>query len=670
MEVLLIGVGIQILGGIVAFGASRHARSACGIGASAAVLGSLLILASTLSVLHNGNPMALVVPWDAAHGRFLIELDSLGAVFLLPVAVLTIVCSIYGANYLFSYRDHKALGPPWFFFNLFVAGMSMVIVARTVLLFLVAWEVMSVAAFFLVTFDHTRENVRRAGWIYLIASQLGVAFLFAGFAALGSHAGSLEFAAFSSRKIGAFGGSAVFVLGLIGFGTKIGLVPFHIWLPEAHPAAPSHVSAMMSGVMIKMGLYGFLRILTFLGEPGVWWGPTIAVVGMATAIIGIALALQQRDIKRVLAYSSIENMGLIAVSLGVGLWGQATSRPTVAALGIAGGLLHVWNHAAMKGLMFLAAGSVAHGAGTRDMERLGGLMKRMPWTGTALVAGAVAIAALPPLNGFTSKWLVYLALMDAGLKPGSDHGLIALLAVGMLAVVGTLAVVTFVRLTGIAMLGSPRSHEAAKAHESSPWMLTPIGLLLLLCVAMAIFPHFGIDLLSGARAQLLGPRLEAVETAWDQPWSVLHPLGIFNAWLIGAIGLAGLVYYWLLRRTPTGTAGTWGCGYAKPSARMQYTGQSFAEQPTGSLLPGFLRPRIIQQRSEGLFPTGGKLASRQADPVSENIYEPVFARWGRWFSRLRFLQQGRLHLYLMYILLMVVLALTWVSLRTWWRASG
>lgn len=668
MEVFLLGVGIQILGGITAFGVSRYARTACAIGASSAVLGSLPGLATALAVLFNGHRLTLVLPWDAAHGQFAIELDSLGSVFLLPVSCLTILCAVYGANYLLAYRGRKALGPPWFFFNLFVAGMSMVIVARSMLLFLMAWEVMSVAAYFLVTFDHEDESVRRAGWIYLIASQLGVGFLFAALAVLGSHAGSLEFAAFSSQKMGALGGSAVFLLALVGFGAKAGLVPFHVWLPEAHPAAPSHVSAMMSGVMIKMGLYGFLRVLTFLGEHLVWWGPTLAALGLLTAIIGISLALHQRDIKRVLAYSSIENMGLIALSLGVGVWGNSTGRPIVASLGIAGGLLHMWNHVAMKGLMFLTAGSVVHGAGTRDMERLGGLMKRMPWTGIAMIAGAVAIAGLPPLNGFASKWLMYLALMEGGLTPGSDHGLVALLAVGLLAVVGTLAVVAFVRLTGIVLLGTPRSHEAAKAHESSPWMLVPIGLLLVLCGVLAIIPHWGVNLLSGARAQLLGPQHESTWTAFDRPWTDLIPLGAFNARLIGFIGLAGLLFVWLLRRAPT--AATWGCGYADPNSRMQYTGCSFAEQLTGLLLPSFLRPRTSQQAPQGLFPTSGKLATRQSDPVTETIYEPFFTYSGRRFSRLRILQQGRLHLYLMYILLTVVLALTWVSLRSWWGTSG
>src|SRR5262249_4644796 len=287
-------------------------------------------------------------------------------------------------------------GSPWFFFNLFVAGMVMVVVARTAFLFLVAWEVMSLAAYCLVTFKHEKAEVRKAGWIYLIATHLGGAFLFLAFVLLGRQAGSLEFEAFRTLPtLGAGWSGLIFVLALVGFGAKAGFVPFHVWLPEAHPAAPSHVSALMSGVMIKMGLYGMLRVLTFLGRPAPWWGLVLAGLGIFTALVCIALALPQRDLKRGLAYSSIENMGLIGLALGVGLWGFASDLPGIAVLGVTAALLHIWNHALMKGLMFFAAGSLLHATGTKDMEKLGGLMKKMPWTGAFLVLGSVAISALP-----------------------------------------------------------------------------------------------------------------------------------------------------------------------------------------------------------------------------------------------------------------------------------
>ncbi|MBI2804684.1 MAG: oxidoreductase [Planctomycetes bacterium] len=664
MEFLVTGIAVQILGGIGAVALSRLPRVATIIGAGATITGALLGMPSALGVLTSGQLESLQIPWELPNHlrEFQVEVDSLTAVFLVPILGLTILATIYGANYLSGFSARKSLGTPWFFFNLFVAGMVLVVIARTVFLFFVAWELMSLAAYFLVTFEHEREEVRRAGWIYLVTTQLGVAFLLSAFLVLGYHAESLDFVTFQpARALSAAGGAgAVFVLALIGFGAKAGLVPFHVWLPEAHPAAPSHVSALMSGVMIKVGLYGLLRILTFLGPSEPWWGLLLATMGMLTALVGISMALQQRDIKRVLAYSSIENIGLICLSLGLGLWGQATNKPIVAGLGMAGGLLHIWNHALMKGLMFLSAGSILHGTGTRDMERLGGLTKRMPWTGTFMTLGALAMAALPPLNGFTSKWLMYLALMQGGLN--GYLGLTALLAVGLLAMVGALAAITYVRLVGIALLGSPRSEEAEHAHESSPWMLGPIGVLIMLCVTMAVVPYLGLDLLSGCLAQL---QSDPAKMSLELPKDTLASLGWFNAWLLAAIGLGAVLLMVLTRKTGSAVGPTWGCGFAAPTVRIQYTGLSFSEMLAEHLLPRFLRPRRERKAPTGVFPSPSEFSAQSPDPLTEKVYAPFFTRWARWFSDLRILQQGQVNIYLAYIVLTTVLALAWMTYRTW-----
>jgi formate hydrogenlyase subunit 3/multisubunit Na+/H+ antiporter MnhD subunit len=596
--------------------------------------------------------------------------DALGAFFLLPVLGLSALGAVYGGDYLLAYRHEKSLGVPWFFFNAFVAGMVLVVVARTAFLFLVAWEVMSVAAYFLVTFEHEKVEVRKAGWVYLVATHFGVAFLFLAFVLLGRGAGGLEFEAFRHMPplaAGSYG--LIFVLALVGFGAKAGFVPFHVWLPDAHPAAPSHVSALMSGVMIKMGLYGLLRVVTFLGPTALWWGPTLAVLGLLTGLVGVALALYQRDVKRVLAYSSIENMGLIGLALGVGLWGQASGLAVVALLGMTAGLLHVWNHALMKGLMFFAAGSVLHGTGTRDMEKLGGLMKRMPWTGGAMMVGAVAIAALPPLNGFVSEWLMYLGLMKAGLAPGDSRGLPALFAVGLLALTGAVAAGAFVRLTGIVLLGSPRSEAARHAHESSPWLLGPMGVLVVLCLAVAVVPQAVAGLLPGVLNQLLGPDVAQGLPALLSSQAPLNVVGTINAVTVVAAGaMTALLVAWALR-TRQAEGPTWGCGYVRPTPRMQYTGRSFSEMLAEHLLPRFLRPRTKRQAPRGLFPSKSDFGSETPDPVSAKVYEPFVRRWAERFARLRILQQGKVHVYLVYILLVVVLALAWVTLRTWWAGS-
>jgi formate hydrogenlyase subunit 3/multisubunit Na+/H+ antiporter MnhD subunit len=633
-------------------------------GAGGAVLACALALIPTLRVLRGGEAEAARFAWDAAHGAFSLGLDALGAFFLLPVLVLSALGAVYGGSYLFAYRGRKSLGIAWSFYGAFVAGMVMVVLARTALLFLLSWEVMSLSAFFLVTFEHEKRDVRRAGWVYLVATHLGVAFLFAAFVLLGRHAGGLEFEAFSRMRAPAPGWSGlIFLLALVGFGAKAGFVPFHVWLPEAHPAAPSHVSALMSGVMIKMGLYGLLRVLSFLGPPTPWWGITLAGIGLLTALVGISLALYQRDVKRVLAYSSIENVGLIGLALGVGLWGRGAGLPAVAALGTAAGLLHIWNHAMMKGLLFFAAGSVLHGAGTKDMEKLGGLMKRMPWTGAAMMAGAVAIAALPPLNGFVGEWLMYLSLVKSGLATAGGQSLVAFLAVGLLALVGGLAAVAFVRLTGIVLLGAPRSEAAAHAHESSPWMLGPMAVLVLLCLAAAVFPGEVVASLPRVLDVVVGPASGATFAGLEASEAPLRTLGLVNAWILLAFGGIAAAVGIIGRSAARDEGPTWGCGYARPTVRMQYTGRSFAEMMTEHLLPRLLRPRTSRRPPRGLFPAEGDFGSDCPDPLAERLYEPFFRRWADRFARLRILQQGRVNVYLLYVVLTVVLALTWVSVR-------
>jgi NADH:ubiquinone oxidoreductase subunit 5 (subunit L)/multisubunit Na+/H+ antiporter MnhA subunit len=367
--------------------------------------------------------------------------------------------------------------------------------------------------------------------------------------------------------------------------------------------------------------------------------------------------------KRALAYSSIENIGLIGLALGVGLWGWASKMPAIAALGMAAGLFHVWNHALMKGLMFLAAGSVLHATGTRDIEKLGGLMKRMPWTGTVMTVGAVAIAALPPLNGFVSKWLMYMSLAKCGLATQGGTSLTALLAVGLLALVGGLAAIALVRLTGIVLLGSPRSEAAGHAHESSPWMLAPMAVLVFLCLTVAVIPQTGAGSIPAVLHQVLGSEASQSFLGLELSEAPLQTLGNMNAWTLIAIGALVVVSLALSRKAAQAKGPTWGCGYVMPTARMQYTGRSFAEMAADHLIPRLLRPRIHQQAPRGVFPSRGDFGSDYPEPIIERIYEPFFWMWADRCSRLRILQQGQLHVYLVYIVFTVVVALAWVSLR-------
>ncbi len=299
--------------------------------------------------------------------------------------------------------------------------MTLVLVARNAVLFLSAWELMAVSSFFLVTFEHERESVRSAGWIYLVATHLGTGFLLAFFILMGRETGSMNFDVWAAQGIHTQGLAGIlFLMAVVGFGTKAGFMPFHVWLPEAHPAAPSHVSALMSGVMIKTGIYGLLRAFTFLGAPPLWWGWLFIGIGLSSGVLGVLFALAQHDLKRLLAYHSVENIGIIALGIGVGLLGQNTGSPALVALGFGGALLHVLNHALFKGLLFLGAGAVAHSAGTREIDRLGGLLKQMPWTAATFLIGAAAISGLPPLNGFVSEFLIFLGAFKGGISGGGE----------------------------------------------------------------------------------------------------------------------------------------------------------------------------------------------------------------------------------------------------------
>lgn len=659
LALVLVGLGCMVGAGLAALGLSRWPRAAGAVSAAGVVVGAALGLWPAGRALASGASATLETGWNLPGGVLSVGLDPLSAFFLAPTLLLGAVAAVYGAQYMLANAGTRQLGFPFFGFNLLVASIAMVVLARNAVLFLLSWETMAVAAALLVSWDHQRKEAKRAGWVYFVAAHLGAAVLFLLFLLLKARAGSFDFADFARSPPTGGLGVAVVLLALLGFSSKAGFVPFHVWLPEAHAAAPSHVSALMSGVLIKVGLYGILRVFWLMGAVAPWWGPLLIGVGLSSALVAIALAMYQRDLKRALAYSSVENVGLVTLGLGVAYWAADLGLPRVAALALAGGLLHLWNHVLMKGGMFLVAGSVLHGAGTRDLEQLGGLARRMPLTAVGMTAGALALSALPPFNGFVSEWLMYLGLM----RLGSDGGgsLVALLVVGGLSLVGALAALTFVRLWGISLLGQARSPEAAHAHESSRWMLGPIFLLALGSVGVALVPTLVVAALATVRAQLLGP-LAALDAADE---AALASVGTVNLALWGLLLGGALLYRLLLQRRPSAQADTWGCGYAAPTARMQYGARSFAELASEHVLPVTLQPGVARKRPVGLFPGVATLATDDADPVTRGVYEPAFTRFAGRMSAFAWVQRGLLHSYLSYVLLALLAALAWVSVRAW-----
>src|SRR5205823_4707479 len=444
-------------------------------------------LVAAVRILVSGQPEAMTATWLMPGGGFHLQLDALAAFSLLPVFGLSLVAAVYGRSYLAGRGDGSGLAGCWFHSNLLTAGMASVIAAHDGLLFLVSWEIMALSPFFLVIFDDRRATVRHAAWIYLAATHLGTAFLLVLFVLLGNLAGGSDFDGYAAVLKGNPGlASLVFILALIGFGSKAGIVPVHVWLPEAHPVAPSHASALMSGAMIKVGIYGLVRMLTLLGPPQPWWGWLLIAAGASSGVLGVLFALAQHDLKRLLAYHSVENIGIILLGIGIGVLGLATDLLPLAVIGFSAGLLHVINHSIFKGLLFLGAGAVQHGAHSLDFEQLGGLLKRMPWTGAACLIGATAIVGLPPLNGFIGEFLLFYSGFLAVMQPAPTIAVAGLVAVIAMALISGLAAACFAKAFGVVFLGSPRSAAAGEAHGVARPMQVAMALLALLCIVIGL----------------------------------------------------------------------------------------------------------------------------------------------------------------------------------------
>ena len=626
-------------------------RAATGLMAA----GSLLGLAGLAALLAGHAEPSLSLAWGAQPCRFAVAVDPLSSLFLFPVFVVPLLGSVYGLSY-WKQDEHPANGRRLgLFYGLLAGAMALVVIARDGMLFLIAWEVMAISAYFAATAEDDKPEVRRAGWIYLIATHIGTLCLLALFAYWRHVTGT--FLLEPGHAVPAEAASIMFALTLIGFGFKAGLMPLHVWLPGAHANAPSHVSAVMSGVMLKMGVYGIVRMTALLTSDAAWWGPVVLAAGACTSVAGIAFAIGQRDLKRLLAYSSIENIGIIAMGLGLALVGRFQNQAEWVLLGLGGALLHVWNHSLFKSLLFFNAGAVIHAAGTREIDRMGGLAKRLPRVMALFAVGAAAICALPPLNGFASEWLLYAGLfrtLGLGAETGTPAAAVAAVAAVALAMTGALAVACFVKVLGAVFLGAPRSEAAAHAHEPAASMLAPMAVLACGCAGLGLFPV------------LAAPLLEAAARTWSgQPGPVsleaLVPVSRLTAAGLALAGFAGAVIFLLKMalRAQTVRAGlTWDCGYARPTGRMQYTGSSFGNTLV-DLTAFLLWPKHCRTALRGLFPRPSAYKSLVPDTVLDRLVTPVFKAAGQVLPRLRVLQQGQTYVYVLYILIIVIVLLVW-----------
>lgn len=656
MTLLAAGLALILLGGVFVAIGGRFAvfRVLIGAGAIAAAVPAVRVLAG-------GVPLVVRLGTPEPGGPWELGLDALSAVFLLAILAVGAACAMYGLTYLtpVEHGGERSSGPgrrgvaaAHGLLALLTVAMAGVVVARAAMPFLIAWEIMAVAAYFLVVTDSGAEPVRRAGMLYLVTTHAATLALFALFAAWGRAAADLTFTSLAQAAPRLpSGGALVLLLALLGFGIKAGLVPLHFWLPEAHAAAPSHVSAMMSGVVIKMGIYGLLRVVALMGVVPAWWGWVVLLIGIVSGVLGVVWALAQHDIKRLLAFHSVENIGIILIGTGVGALGLAYGHRIVAVLGFAGAALHTLNHALFKSLLFLGAGSVGHATGRRDIERLGGLARRMPRTAATFLLASVAIVGLPPLNGFVSEWVVYRAILHAGLT--DDAGRLASLAVVGLALIGGLALACFAKVVGVIYLGTPRDDIAATAHESPAGMTRPLVALAAACAAIGLLPALVLPPMFRAGLAVAGDASPALGIA-----SATDPALVAGAqamtWLALALS-ALLVVAWMLRgawrRGGVARAVTWGCGYPAPTARMQYTASSFAQPLLHTFAPV---AGIHTVRAAEVF------ATHASDPLLEGFVRPAWHRVERLAERLRPIQRGRLHSYLLYVVAAVLALLLYL----------
>lgn len=626
------------------------------LGALLAVLASVVGLAGACLGLA-GPPDEVAVPWAVPGLSLRVGLDPLSALFLVPVFLVPALAAVYGLGYaplLGAAGRHLRV-----FQGLLTAGMATLVLARNGMLFLVGWELMALSAFLLIATEHHHARTRRAAWIYLVTTHFCTLCLAAVMVLLQTPDGRLDWVPEAFAALSRSGQVVVWSLALLGFGLKAGMMPLHVWLPGAHGNAPSHVSAVLSGVLIKMGAYGMLRLAAMLPPPPFPFAVAVLGVGATTALLGVAATLAQGDLKRLLAYSSIENVGIVFLGLGLGLVGESRGDHQLEVLGFGGAVFHVLNHSLFKPLLFLGAGSVVHGAGTRELDRLGGLAARMPRTAFAFTCGAAAISGLPLGNGFVGEFVLYLGLFGAALRPDPFVGMLGAVAVGVLAMVGGLAVATFVRSVAAVFLGRPRSPEAAAAHEAPVSMTTPMLLLAGLCALVGFAPSLVVPWLDAAVGVCAHGR--PVQLAAEVPFAAV-------SWVVfGTSAAALLVGRWLVavrRRSAAGTpaVGTWDCGFVDASApQLQYTGTSFA-QAGARVLTWTVRQRIVRPAPFEILPAPRRLLVRAVEPLLHGVFRPLLRRVADRCSRLRVLQRGKPQVYLLYILLVLIGLLSWSAL--------
>ncbi len=616
------------------------------------------------------DQLSLGLPWLPWHVRF----DSLSGLFYLIIGIAVIATSLYGPGYVKGYDEQQhpfaVLG---LFTGIFIAGMLMVLLADDAFFFMIAWELMSVSSYFLVAFQHEQSANRRAAFLYLIMAQVGAMFIILGFGVLTSYADdySFTFDALRHAELSVNWATIAFVLALLGFGMKAGLVPIHVWLPEAHPVAPSHISALMSGVMLKVALYGMIRFcFDLLGDVQTQWGVGLIIIGAISALGGIFYALMQANLKRLLAYSSVENMGIIFMVLGLSIIFQAQGHPEIAALGFIAALFHAFNHSLFKSLLFLGAGVIQHQVHELNIGLMGGLIKRMPHTSKFMLVACMSISSLPLFNGFVSEWLAFqTALQVDVLEDGVLRSLIPV-AAAALALTAALAAACFVKVYGIVFLGQARSRNSEKAQEiNDKGMLAGLSLLAGLCFLFGVFPAIIIQFLNQVASQILAQSSANtidIDWLWLTPVSAEHASYAAPLVLMGVL-IAGAICYRYLRRDPAMAlrkSDTWDCGYGGLTPRMQYDCISFSMPLRRIFSKVWQIEETIDKQQQGAHSqqvTDIQYQLSIQDHSWAKIYTPIEKMVNRLARLVGRIQTGNIRVYLAYSFATLIILLWMVS---------
>jgi hydrogenase-4 component B len=607
-------------------------------------------------------PNIMVLPLGLPDLPFHLRLDPLSAFFLILLGGASTGISLYSAGY-FKSMAGNTLGLLCLEYHLFLVGMTLVLLADDAYMFMVAWETMALSSYFLVTTDHAIPDIRKAGYLYLLVAHVGAIAILLSFGVMqGGHGiGAYTFDAMRNAHPSSFWASAAFLLALFGFGAKAGVLPMHVWLPEAHPAAPSPVSALMSGVMLKTAIYGILRVtFDLLHTQEWWWGVLVLALGLITAVFGVMFAAVQGDMKRLLAYSSIENIGLLLVGIGLTLIFHVYGKSALAALALTATLYHSLNHAMFKSLLFVGTGSILHATGERNMGRLGGLIHHMPWASVLMLVGVLAISGLPPLNGFVSEWLLLQAFLLSPGLPNSYINMLVPVAAAVIAMAAALAAYVMVKFYGVIFLGQPREKVLDHAHDAGVWERTGMVWLALGCVALGLAPVYVVHQTDFVAHALLG---SVLGNAADN-WIFLAPVDTERAsyspvyFLLAVLGVMLLTsvlvrrfYHGRLRRGPA-----WDCGFPAQTPRMQDSAEGFG-QPIRRIFEPFFK---IEREVPSPFDTHPRYHGQTEDRLWYILYLPIKRLTEKLSSLAGLLQHGRIHLYLAYTFVTLIVLLVFV----------